>query len=197
MLFFHDMESDGVCSTDFHDCEVQVYVEKVENSVRGLSRSVKRGAYCISRNMLGLVVHFGPWAFNGLSIELRSRAEDQTRCALTQCQLQLFGRAQRQDLGAGGPAGAQGCGTRGHHWAAGKGGSGVPMQRLDAIGSHGARWSAPQDVPTHSSRARGAWKRPGRAARAAKHDRQRVDGAPILALCSRRGTTQSILSRFC
>ena len=51
LLFFHDMESDGVCSTDFHDCEVQVYVEKVENSVRGLSRSVKRGAYCISRNM--------------------------------------------------------------------------------------------------------------------------------------------------
>ena len=51
LLFFHDMESDGVCSTDFHDCEVQVYVKKVENSVRGLSRSVKRGAYCISRNM--------------------------------------------------------------------------------------------------------------------------------------------------
>ena len=57
LLFFHDMESHGVCTTDFHDCEVQVYVEKLGNSVHLLSWSVERGSYFTHRNIYKLVVH--------------------------------------------------------------------------------------------------------------------------------------------
>ena len=74
--FFNHMENTGVHTTDFRDYGVQVYDEKIENSVRCLSLSVKRMYYLISRKILELVVHFGPWAFNGLSIGLRRRTED-------------------------------------------------------------------------------------------------------------------------
>ena len=51
LFFFDHMENNGVCTTDFHDYGVQVYVEKIENSVRCLSLSVKRTYYSISRKI--------------------------------------------------------------------------------------------------------------------------------------------------
>ena len=51
LFFFHHMVNNGVCTTDFHDYGVQIYVEKIENSVRCLSLSVKRTYYSISRKI--------------------------------------------------------------------------------------------------------------------------------------------------
>ena len=115
LLLFHHMENNGVRTTDVHDYGVQVYVEKIENSVRCLSLSVKLMYYLISRKIYEQVVHFGPWAFNGLRIGLRRYTEDQTRCVSTQCQPQLAWRTERQDPCVCGPARARGCGTREHH----------------------------------------------------------------------------------
>ena len=57
MLVLYNTESDGVSTTDFHDYEVQVYVEKLGNSAHLLSRSVERGSYFTHRNIYKLVVH--------------------------------------------------------------------------------------------------------------------------------------------
>ena len=51
LLLFHHMENNGVRTTDVHDYGVQVYVEKIENSVRCLSLSVKLMYYLISRKI--------------------------------------------------------------------------------------------------------------------------------------------------
>ena len=51
LFFFHHMENNGVCTTDFHDYGVQVYVRKIESSVRCLSLSVKQTYYSTSRNI--------------------------------------------------------------------------------------------------------------------------------------------------
>ena len=89
LLFSHAVGSNGVCNSCCNDCQVQVYVEELDNSARGLSWSVEQVSYRIRRSILEDVLHHGPWAFNGLSIEMRRRTEHQTRCVLTQRQPQL------------------------------------------------------------------------------------------------------------
>ena len=51
LLLSDDVDSNGVCNTCCHDSQLQVYVEKLDNSARGLSWSVEQVSYIMSRSI--------------------------------------------------------------------------------------------------------------------------------------------------